>query len=304
MPFSPIALFVYNRPSHALRVLEALALNTIAGESELYIFSDGPKSDATPETIAKIQSVRAIIRKEKWCQHVHIIEQDANLGLAHSVISGISGILKAHPRVIVLEDDIVPSPVFLSFMNEALDFYESEEEVISISSFNFFARSTSIPDIFFSQLIDCWGWATWRRGWALFEPDTGKLLNEIDRQNARSRFNAGEAYDYYGMLEKANKKEIDSWAIRWYASGFIHNKLSLYPKISLTQNIGFDGTGVNSGHHVYTDGRFISPEVYPSLAGRVIENNLEALREFYEYFHHNQTGPLKKWFGKLVRLFS
>ena len=298
MLFAPIALFVYNRPTHTLQVLEALTLNKLASQSELFIFSDGPIPDATAESIARIKSVREVIRQKKWCQQVHFIEQETNLGLSRAVISGVSRVLLDHERVIVLEDDIVPSPVFLSFMNEALDLFVTEDRVISISSFNFFGRSSRIPEIFFSQLIDCWGWATWRRGWDLFEPDASKLLNEIDRQDARLKFNVDEAYDYYGMLQKANKNEIDSWAIRWYASGFIHNKLSLYPKISLTRNIGFDGTGVNSGYHVYSGGRFDLPQRYPSLTGRVLENNQDALREFYDYFHPKEKGPLKKWLDR------
>jgi hypothetical protein len=298
MLYAPIALFVYNRPTHTLQVLEALTLNKLANQSELFIFSDGPRRDAAAESIARIRSVREVIRQRQWCQRVHCIEQDTNLGLSQAVISGISRILKDHERVIVLEDDVVPSPVFLSFMNEALDVYAHEDRVISISSFNFFARSNRIPEIFFSQLIDCWGWSTWRRGWDLLEPDADKLLSEIDRQNGRLKFNVDESYDYYGMLQKTNKNEIDSWAIRWYASGFIHNKLSLYPKISLTRNIGFDGTGVNSGYHVYSGGRFEWPRRYPSLTGRVLENNQDALREFREYFHPKQKGLVKKWLDR------
>jgi len=303
MPFAPIALFVYNRPDHTLRVLKALTLNELAGQSELFIFSDGPRHDASEESIARIQSVRDVIRQKKWCREVHIIEQSTNLGMSQSVISGITRVLRDHERVIVLEDDILPSPVFLSFMNESLDFFAREDRVISISSFNFFARSKRIPELFFSQLVDCWGWATWRRGWDLFEPDAAKLLNEIDRQNARLEFNVNDAYDYYGMLRKTNEQEIDSWAIRWYASGFVHKKLSLYPKISLAKNIGFDGTGVNSGYHVYSDGRFDWPRHYPALAGRILENNQDALREFYDYFHSKQKGLLRRWLDRLFGLF-
>ena len=281
---APIALFTYNRPLHTLQVLEALQLNTLSGQSELYIFCDGPKIDSSAEIISNINEVRRVIRLKKWCKTVKIFERPTNMGLANSIISGVSLMLQTHERIIVLEDDIVPLPYFLSYMNEALTMYENETDVISISSFNFFAKSKQIPDFFFSSIIDCWGWATWRRGWNLFEKDADKLLTEINTKQLLSKFNVNGAYDYYGMLKETSQGTIDSWAIRWYASGFVNNKLSLYPKISLTKNIGFDGTGVNSKTEVY-ESAFSQGARYPAIKTRIIRNDEKALQEFYEYFN-------------------
>jgi hypothetical protein len=186
-------------------------------------------------------------------------------------------------------------------MNDALNLYENESKVISISSFNFFAKSKQIPDFFFCQIIDCWGWATWRRGWSLFEKDGTKLLNEIDNRQLRDKFNANGAYDYYAMLEAVSKKKIDSWAICWYASGFINNKFSLYPKISLTENIGFDGSGINSNTHKYISVGGKKKRPTPNLIKSEIQNNPNALAEFYEYFHPPEVSFFKRWITKFLK---
>lgn len=255
MNLAPVVLFVYNRPLHTEQTLFALKNNEIAIKSILYIYVDGPKENATQNDLNKIAQVKAIIKKQKWCKEVIITESITNKGLADSIIDGVTEIVNKHGKVIVLEDDIVASPFFLEFMNDALNLYEKENKVISIGAFNFFATNTLTPDTFFIPIPDCWGWATWKDRWALFEANGQKLLDKLRNSNLTDKFNLNGAYNFEQMLVDQIQGKNDSWAIRWQAVAYLHNKLTLYPKYSVTKNIGFDADATHGVENDYN--RFI-----------------------------------------------
>jgi GT2 family glycosyltransferase len=133
--FAPIALFVYNRPVHTRRTLEALARNPEANRSHLYIFSDGPKADASQADLEAIEEVRRIIRERDWCGEVSIAEADRNYGLAQSIRGGVTKVVNQWGRIIVLEDDIETSPGFLDYMNRALEVYNKDAQVMHIGAY-------------------------------------------------------------------------------------------------------------------------------------------------------------------------
>lgn len=240
---APIVLFTYNRPWHTQQVVEALQKNVLASYSELFIFSDGAKNEQQVENVNKVRSYLETIT---GFAKVTIIKREKNLGLANSVISAVTEIVNALGRVIVLEDDIVTSPYFLQFMNDALDFYENDEHICSINSYVYPIKKL-LHDNFFLKCADCWGWATWKRAWNLFECDGKKLLEKIKARNLQWAFDFNGTYGYTAMLEAQTQGKNDSWAIRWYASCFLADKLSLYPRCSLVQNIGNDGSGRHCG---------------------------------------------------------
>ena len=165
MALAPIALFVYNRPKHTASTVESLQKNVLANESDLFIFSDGPNR---PSQYGMVNSVREYISDITGFKSVVIVERDRNKGLANSIIDGVSRLCKEFGQVIVLEDDLVTSPHFLSYMNEALNIYRHNDTVISIHGYVYPFKS-KLPETFFLRGADCWGWATWDRGWNLFE---------------------------------------------------------------------------------------------------------------------------------------
>jgi hypothetical protein len=241
--YAPIVLFVYNRPSHTRQTVMALQKNELARESDLFIFSDAPKK---PSADADVQEVREYIKTVGGFKAVSIFEREENLGLANSIIDGVTRLCNEYGRVIVLEDDMVTSLHFLRYMNDALDLYEHEEKVISIHGYAC-PVVEKLPTTFFLRGADCWGWATWKRGWDMFEPDGGKLLESLKSKHLEREFNFGGNYNYVGMLESQIKGKNDSWAVRWYASAFLENKLTLNPGTSLVQNIGNDSSGTHCG---------------------------------------------------------
>ena len=158
---APIVLFVYNRPGHTKQVLEALQNNKGAKESPLVVYSDAA---STNEDAIRVQEVRSYIQGVRGFSSVTLIEREKNYGLSRSIIEGVSEVLSKHPSVIVLEDDLVTSPYFLSYMNQGLQLYEKEEKVISLHGYMYPVKAR-LPETFFLRGADCWGWATWRRGW-------------------------------------------------------------------------------------------------------------------------------------------
>ncbi|KKO18108.1 MAG: putative methyltransferase [Candidatus Brocadia fulgida] len=225
MELAPIALFVYNRPWHLRQTVESLNKNELAEFSELFVFSDGPKSEADKE---KVLAVRKYIKTISGFKSVNIVEREQNLGLGNSIITGVTEIINRYGRIIVLEDDMISSPYFLRFMNEALEFYEDEERVASIHGY-IYPLKTLLPETFFLRGADCWGWATWKRGWNLFETDGSKLLYELKKNNLLRKFDLNGTYPYTRMLKDQAKGKNHSWAIRWHASLFLKEKLTLYP---------------------------------------------------------------------------
>lgn len=243
---APITLFVYNRPDHTQQTVEALQKNELAEQSDLIIFSDGPKLGQED----KVKQVRDYIKTIKGFKSISIRESDINKGLANSIIDGVTEIVNKYGKVIVLEDDLVTSPYFLKYMNDALELYENEEKVISIHGYIYPVKD-ELPETFFIKGADCWGWATWRRGWSLFEADGQTLLKELELKRLTNEFDFNGSFAYTQMLKDQISGKNNSWAIRWYASAFLNNMYTLYPAKSLVAHIGFDqGTHCTGGKNV------------------------------------------------------
>lgn len=247
MNLSPIVIFAYNRPVYLRQTLEALENNAEAKDSILYIYCDGPKPGITDAELNDIAEVRAIAREKEWCKVVNIIEREKNYGLSQAIINGVTEIFEKHDRVIVLEDDLVTSPQFLNFMNTALTTYEQVDDVISVVGYNYpINYESDYPETFFLKSADCLGWGTWKRGWDLYERDANVLIEKLEKLNAVSEFNFDDQYPYIKLLRNVAKGTANSWAIRWYATAFVNNKLTLFPQKSFVRHIGNMGTNVKA----------------------------------------------------------
>ena len=240
---APILLFVYNRPAHTRRLVESLLRNAEAAGSSLFIYSDAPRDESVRPAV---DEVRRYVRSIRGFDRVEVVERTENWGLARSIIDGVSTALQRFDRVIVLEDDLVLSPYFLRFMNEALETYKDEPRVGHIQACDF-PQDPSLPDTFLIKWTGSWGWATWRRAWKHFNPDGQALLDELERRRLTRTFDFDGAYRYTRMLRRQVEGKNNSWAIRWNASLFLADILSLNVGRSLVQNTGFDGSGTHCG---------------------------------------------------------
>ncbi len=281
MSLSPIIIFAYNRPEHTRKTLSALKQNHLADQSKLIIYVDGPKPDASEEQKQKIAKVREVIREEAWCKDVEIIESGVNKGLARSVTEGVTHTVEKYGKVIVLEDDLLPDVWFLKFMNDSLNMYEHDVDVACISGYIYPVKEP-LPETFFLKGADCWGWATWKRGWDLFDSDGKALLQELKDKNLGYDFSIYNSYPYMEMLQDQIDKKNNSWAILWYASTYLKNKHILYPGKSLIQNIGVDGSGIHSAISTNFDVVFYGKEI-PLKKIEVIEDT-KAKKIIADYF--------------------
>lgn len=260
------------------------------------MFCDGP---AEPRVVPLCDEVRRFARSIAGFRSLRVIERDCNLGLSASIISGVTELCEMYGRAIVLEDDVVVSRHFLAYMNDALDCYEEDDEVISIGAY-MFPVNCVLPETFFFRVTDCWGWGVWKRAWDLFQPDGRKLLAEIERRNLRGEFDLGGAYDYSGMLEAQTRGQNDSWAIRWYATALLSGRLTLYPGRSLTENIGCD----DSGTHGSLPEKFaVRPSESPVRVERhaSVHEDLKAKSAIADFL---RGGTRRSWLKRIRRRIS
>jgi hypothetical protein len=242
---SPVVLFVYNRPKHTALTVEALQKNELASESDLIIFSDAPKTDEHHESV---DEVRQYIKTIQGFKSINIIFQEKNKGLADSIIDGVTHVVNQYGRIIVLEDDIVTSPYFLTFMNAALDRYENEPKVWHVSGWNYPIDTTGLPQTFFWRVMNCWGWATWKNRWVHFRKEPELLINTWNKEKIK-RFNLDGAHDFWSQVIGNKTGKLNTWAIFWYVSIFNHHGLCLNPIKSYVINIGLDGSGTHCGNN-------------------------------------------------------
>ena len=291
---SPIALFVYKRLWHTQQTIESLCKNTLAPESELFIFSDAPKS---VEDESNVRNVREFIKNVKGFKNVIITERGKNLGLANSIIEGVTNLVNGFGKIIVLEDDMLLSRYFLQFMNDGLNVYEKEDDVISIHGY-IYPVKVKLPETFFLRGADCWGWATWKRAWQLFEPNSSKLLNEIKIRKLEYEFDLDGTTNNVKMLKNQISRKVDSWAIRWYASAFLKNKFTLFPGKSLLNNIGADGEGTHTKNTKAFESklsqRAIRVEEIPA------EENIHAKKAIENFFKKIRPNFIKRYF-KIIK---
>lgn len=299
MNFAPIILFVYNRPWHTKQTLEALMLNELADKSSLYIYCDGSKGDATEETLKNIKEVRTIIREKKWCKEVSIIERNINFGLADNIIKGVTEVINLHGNVIVLEDDIVTSPGFLKYMNDSLVFYKDHDEVMHISGYMYPHKET-LPETFFFNVTLCWGWATWSSSWKYFNNDSLDLWNKLQDNNLINKLdNFGKDY-LSRQLAQNILGNLKTWFIKWHASVLLKNGNTLFPRVSLVNNIGFDSSGVHNGSLRQFNHDHLASKI--SVKQVDVKENIEAVKiinDFYDNLFYKKG--IKKGIKKRMK---
>jgi len=283
--FAPIALFVYNRPEHTRRTIKFLKQNLLAEESRLFIFSDASKNESS-QTL--VEEVREIIRSVDGFKEVEIIERKSNLGLAESIIDGVSRLVKEYGKVIVFEDDLISSSYTLQYFNDALKRFQNEEKVMHIGAYMYPLKDEGLPETFFYRAATSWGWATWDRAWKNFEPDIDQLISQFDK-GKKHQFSIEGTMNFWKQVQEFKSGKNNSWAIRWYASIFLKGGLTLNPSQSLIHNIGHDGTGIHSGlNDIYNV--IINPRPVRFFPEKIEEDQeaYKAIREFLK----NRKGSL------------
>jgi len=270
-----------------------LALNQGAGQQQVIIILDGAKKEQDKPLQ---EAIKEIVSQAAGFASVELMQNPINLGLSGSIITHVTQKVNEFGAVIVLEDDMETSPLFLRYMHDALEKYEHSQEVISIHAYVY--PIAGLPSSFFLKGADCWGWATWKNKWALFNPNGESLLRELKQRHLLKRFDYNHSYGYTKMLKQQIAGKNQSWAVRWYASALLADKLTLYPGKSLVRNIGNDASGTHSKKTDVFDP--ILAANLPELCTEIVENK-EAYQAFCAYFRKVQR---LAYLSKIKNLFG
>lgn len=297
MSIVPIALFVYNRPEHTREVLKGLQKNNI---SKLYIFSDAIKDEKDEDSVGK---VRNLIDSIDWCE-TEITKSEKNKGLANSIVHGVNYVLKRYTRIIVLEDDCIPSDDFIAFMEKCFDKYENNEKVMNVTGYSL---PIKIPDnysydIYFSYRSSSWGWGTWRRAWKYFDKNI-LILEEIKKSsNLRKKINrAGE--DLIPMLKNQVDGKLDSWAVFWAINIIKNDGVCANPVKSKIRNIGNDGTGIHCGSSNRYEVKIVKEDINSlNLPDEIIINDV-IVRRYKKFFNPSLKNKVKKIILNILKMY-
>lgn len=235
----PIAILTYNRIEHLKQTVEALRKNTLAKKSEIFFFSDAPKKGDEKS----VQRLRQYLHEVDGFKKVHIIEQKENNYIKNTVGS-VEYILKQYGKGIFLEDDIVTAPGFLQFMNDAEKYYRNNKKVFSISGYTPPIKISNeyTKDYFSLRRFSGWGNVIWADKYFEMNPFTKEQFQKADKKEI-----AKYGLDLLMMMEKQVKGELNANDINIMFHQYKYDLYTIYPKKSLVQNIGHDGTGVHCG---------------------------------------------------------
>lgn len=248
-------------------------------QSDLYIYSDGPRSE---NDFIEVDKIRKYLKSLTGFKNIFIIERPENFGLAKNIFDGVTSIVKIHSKVIVLEDDIITSTHFLNYMNDALFLYENNETIMHISGYMYPINTSELPDFFTLCQSTCWGWATWETSWNKMYYDIDHLIKSIKPH--KKRFNLNQSFPFYDQLIANKKNKIKTWAIFWYSTIFLNNGIAIHPKQSFTQNIGHDDSGENCHDTNFFYTNLIQNYQILSLQELVLNENLKARKSLELYF--------------------
>ena len=159
---TPVLLIAFNRPELLQKVVDALSVHRL---SRLYAFVDNARTGNFGDS-EKSEQCKRIIDKIVFCEEVIKIYPDKNLGCGGGPFYAITTAFEKETKLIILEDDCVPSAAFPAFCEELLNKYSEESRVQMISGHNFSWNFDKIKSSYiFSQYAHFGGWATWKRSW-------------------------------------------------------------------------------------------------------------------------------------------
>jgi hypothetical protein len=308
---APIGISTYSRLQLLKKTIEALQKNVLAEHSELFVFSDAPRSGDEKQ----VEAVRSYLRTITGFKEIHIFERKKNNRTANNR-RGIRMLLNRFGKAIFLEEDIVTAPGFLTFMNQALNNYESNDRIFSVVGF---CPPIKIPadykhDVFFLRRFSGWGLGIWKNRFDHIKYITADEYEQFAANKQRVReFVKGGGEDMMVMLKADAYGEIDAGDVKAMYAQFISNQYTVYPTQSLVQNNGCDGTGT---HCIKTD-RFnvilsnkttfhFSDKIVPD--SRIIKENLifrgGPLDESIWERMTNRFGAVLSEAGKVIKQLS
>lgn len=294
---APVAIFTYNRLDNTRKTIEALKKNRYADQTVVYIFSDGGRDE---KSWKKVNQLRAYLKTVSGFKQVNIVERPVNFYLEKNIIEGVSSVVRQHGKIIVLEDDVCTGPWYLKYMNDALDFYQHQSEVMHVAS-QPYLNNLEREDVILTPCMCCtWGWATWLDRWEYFEHYTSReqALQGLTEDDLLKLEYGGN----FRCLKTLDWKPIP-WDICWYINIYRKKGLCVVPPRVMSKNIG-----LYSGTHFSTNpiwGRYVLDREFSLHEVKSFNSSLEVDAEYEQKLGDFFAQPMVKynWLGKVVRYF-
>jgi hypothetical protein len=302
MNHTALLIFTYNRPEHTQKVLDKLLQCRRLSECDVIIISDGVRKAEHEENV---ETTRNVIGKWVELHPAEVIVRPINFGLKKNIETGVTDVLKKYPRVIVLEDDILVNPAFLEYQLQALDYYENDERVLQVAGYVFPFDSHAPQGTMLLPLSTTQGWGTWARAWKFYNSDANDAAQVLQDKKKAKLFDLSGNYPYTRLLIGVAEGKAQSWGVLFWFAVWSRSGLVVYPRQSLVMNIGFDGSGVNSGTD-YEGWDIVSFDKdysqYPWQFSN--EVNLEAFTKLVSYIRKNITPKPRSIVQRFYNKFS
>lgn len=235
----PVLLLIFNRPDTTKKVIDALRQTK---PTHLFVAADGPRP-TRPDEKVKTETARKIATTIDWPCEVKTLFRTENMGCRLAVSSAIDWFFEHVEEGIILEDDCVPDPSYFPFAQELLARYRNDKRVMVVAASHFHGEAHKPPhSYFFSRYNHCWGWASWRRAWQMYDREMS-LWPALCKSNWLLGIgNGNRLFQRYWteIFDRAYAGDVDSWAYRWTFSCWTQNGLTILPSRNLVTNIGFD----------------------------------------------------------------
>ena len=305
MEYAPIVMFVYNRVDHFTKTYETLAKCPEAKSSILYVFSDGAKNENSKALVEQVRKTAREFAKRGDFKGLILTESPENKGLAASVISGVSEVINKHGSVIVVEDDCVPSPSFLSYMNAALNYYKNDKMVGSIAGYT---PQIKFPDSYqsdvFASYRSCsWGWATWTEVWNKVDWDLKYIGEFYNNPKLIEKLNSFGS-DRFLRLYRQTISNANSWSVKFGAHHIKEDLITIYPRYSYISNIGCDETGV---HSKAEDAQKMRVDLSKAIKNPKLEHvtvNKDIQKNFKKHYSGGALSDMKRYLATKLIVFK
>lgn len=240
-----VLFLIFNRPETTQQVFESIRA---ARPPRLYVAADGPRSGREGE-VERCNEVRRIATNIDWPCDVKTLFRDSNLGCRLAVSSGIDWFFEQEEEGIILEDDCLPDPTFYRFCQDLLQKYRNDPRVAMVAGTNFNNSLTpsSEHSYFFSNLVQIWGWATWRRAWQLYDCDMKQWKDFYERDGLKQLGINKSIIDYVTpSFKRLANNEIDTWDYQWSFCVLSNAMYTAVPNVNLIKNMGFGNDATHS----------------------------------------------------------
>ena len=288
--YSPVAVFTYNRYEEVMRVMSALANNIGAKETDVYVFSNAPVLSVEND-VEKVEKIRKGLRRFSSFFHAYtVVCRDENEGSNINMYNGISQVIEQYGRIIVLEDDILTAPSFLSFMNQALDRFESDDDVFSVCGYNPVTAECHLPgDSFAYDVFRSWGWGTWKTRWDSFSMDEERsVIARIDLRKAHTEAIMYEC-GFQRDIPYPENEFIKFLDYRLTRLQMAQQKTVIYPKRSYCDNIGMGGASLTTpAYDFYRNDNFVPDDKTCTFQLARERLDIDSDREYFYRFRREE----------------